>query len=257
VPLAIVPAPMAPAERPEYEGLDARDALPPLLRPGMLMDLEGYGAWERHVIALLASGTCGPAASVARLARDAVVLSSWTPSQGPLRAAVERLDLPARSEPSGAAEPTFRASVAERYAAVIAAVPAALRPAALPPLWASHAAALVDPGWDTQAEPLRRYLAGRAFASWVAWQGGGLTDVVESLWMALAVVYAEAARGCGTTGRELDQALLFEAIRRADDLLVHRASPARLARAASASPRRRNGSFGWGGRYRVDRACGC
>jgi len=29
------------------EGLDARDALPPLLRPGILCDLEGYAAWER------------------------------------------------------------------------------------------------------------------------------------------------------------------------------------------------------------------
>ncbi len=36
------------------EGLDARDALPPLLRPGMLTDFEGYDAWERAAIALLA-----------------------------------------------------------------------------------------------------------------------------------------------------------------------------------------------------------
>ena len=36
------------------EGLDARDALPPLVRPGMLGDLEGYAAWEAEGLAAFA-----------------------------------------------------------------------------------------------------------------------------------------------------------------------------------------------------------
>jgi hypothetical protein len=36
------------------EGLDARDALPPLRHPRMLMDLESYGAWERSLVTALA-----------------------------------------------------------------------------------------------------------------------------------------------------------------------------------------------------------
>ena len=50
----IVEAPRTLTLEGEVEGLDARDALPPLLRPGMLTDHEGYDAWERRAIDLLA-----------------------------------------------------------------------------------------------------------------------------------------------------------------------------------------------------------
>ena len=46
----IVAAPSTLALDGDAEGLDARDALPPLLRPGMLTDHEGYDAWERRAI---------------------------------------------------------------------------------------------------------------------------------------------------------------------------------------------------------------
>ena len=36
------------------EGLDAWDALPPLLRPGLLCDMEGYDTWERAGVAVFA-----------------------------------------------------------------------------------------------------------------------------------------------------------------------------------------------------------
>jgi hypothetical protein len=38
------------------EGLDARDALPPLETPRLLMDWSHYDAWERHAVATLTSG---------------------------------------------------------------------------------------------------------------------------------------------------------------------------------------------------------
>ena len=38
----------------EMEGLDARKALPPLLRPGLLCDMEGYDTWERAGVASFA-----------------------------------------------------------------------------------------------------------------------------------------------------------------------------------------------------------
>ena len=54
------------------EGLDAREALPPLLRPGMLTDLEGYDAWERAAIALLARNDLTAGSALAMLTqRDA------------------------------------------------------------------------------------------------------------------------------------------------------------------------------------------
>ena len=49
-PVLIVAAPASIALDGAAEGLDATAALPPLLRPGMLMDFDGYGAWERGAI---------------------------------------------------------------------------------------------------------------------------------------------------------------------------------------------------------------
>ena len=53
VPLEIVEAPPAFPSTGDYDGLNAMDALPPLVAPGMLMDLEAYDAWERHMVAVL------------------------------------------------------------------------------------------------------------------------------------------------------------------------------------------------------------
>ena len=54
VPLAVVEAPPAfPAAWP-WEGLDAREALPPLLRPGVLMDWPSLERWERFCVSTLA-----------------------------------------------------------------------------------------------------------------------------------------------------------------------------------------------------------
>jgi len=54
VPLTIVSKARRRFPQGDYEGLDASAELPPLLHPQMLMDLEGYGAWERHVVAVFA-----------------------------------------------------------------------------------------------------------------------------------------------------------------------------------------------------------
>ena len=51
------------------EGLDARDALPPLLRPGMLTDLDGYDAWEQRAIGVLARGDLTAEQALARIER--------------------------------------------------------------------------------------------------------------------------------------------------------------------------------------------
>jgi hypothetical protein len=236
VPLAIVGDPPAFPAGWAYEGLDARDALPPLLRPGMLMDLESYHAWERHVVATLARASHTPASAIAQLAADAQRLCSWTPPEGPL---VERVTaLAARGErtPAGAA-PAWSATVlpaaTARYDRVRGCVPVDLQPPPIPPDAHVTAASLVDPEWDAHREPLKRYLAARAFATWVAWQGQGLAAVVESLALSLAVVYIESIRQCRAAGERLDERWLREAIRQADLLLVHRASPEQLAAAAS------------------------
>jgi hypothetical protein len=89
----------------------------------------------------------------------------------------------------------------------------------------------VAPAWPSLSRPVRRWLAAKAFASWLALQGEGLRTAVLGLRVALGVLRAEAARGCGEAGRDLDPDLLREAIRRADLLLVHLADPEALAKA--------------------------
>jgi hypothetical protein len=91
----------------------------------------------------------------------------------------------------------------------------------------------VTPVWPAHALPIRRWLAAKAFASWVALQGAGLRSTVASLRLDLAVLRAEAARGCAAAGRPLDADLLKEAVRRADLLLLHLADPEALARRLS------------------------
>ena len=90
VPLEIVESPAAfpPAE---YEGLTVHpDAWPPLLHPKMLMDLEGYSAWERHMVARCALDL-SPESVIGTLARDARVLRSYRPGNESLATAVQHL----------------------------------------------------------------------------------------------------------------------------------------------------------------------
>ncbi len=80
----IVSAPGPLANVGELDGLDARGVWPPLLREGVLMDLESYAAWEREAIALLARGDGSPAERVAELAAVTDRISRWTPGSGAL-----------------------------------------------------------------------------------------------------------------------------------------------------------------------------
>src|SRR5262245_38098663 len=86
--VAIVPAPSALADVGELDGLDARAEWPPLLRPGVLMDLESYGAWERRAVARLTTGDAAPRAALAALSDVASAIAAWTPERGDLREAV-------------------------------------------------------------------------------------------------------------------------------------------------------------------------
>ncbi len=88
-------------------------------------------------------------------------------------------------------------------------------------------------GWPLFAVPVRRWLAAKAFGSWLAFQGDGLRTTVLGLRVALAVLRAEALRGCADIERALDEDLLRGAIRRADLLLLHLADPEALARRLS------------------------
>jgi hypothetical protein len=229
VPVAIVEQPPAFPDA-GYEGLIVEpDAWPPLLHPRMLMDLEGYSAWERHMVARCSDLSLSPESVLATLERDARVLRTYVPGRTGVADAVRSLPIGPVSAPI---ETTLAPSLA-LHAEVMAAVPEDLRPASDETDLADVYAHAVAPNWARWRAPLNRYLAAKAFASWTAYQGRGVLAIVRGLEAALALVRVEAARQCRDAGRPLEAMLLKEAIRGADFALNHLAIAEDLAAAWS------------------------
>jgi hypothetical protein len=150
--ISIVEAPATLTLSGEVEGLDATAVLPPLLRPGMLADLEGYGAWERKGIGILnhRSRTAVDALTVIRSATRNVV--NWCPGTESLAARVQH---------------AFARAAFEAPISVLPPSPLEL--------------------------PTKAFLAAHLFASWAAYQNGGLCAVVDALDDVLAMVRARLA----------------------------------------------------------------
>lgn len=225
-------APTFPAAG-EYEGLDARAALP-LLRPGVFLDWESHHRWEEHAVATLARDHLAPDAALERLRADAEKARAWAPDRGPM---ADWIDVIARAEDSVPHGPIagFTTAVAS-WRTAAGCVPASAPP---PPALDEAAAASADarhvaPAWPSFARPLRRYLAAKAFASWCAVQGEGLRTAVAFVSLARDVLRVEAARACAAAGRALDAQTFTHAVRATDLLLVHLADPAALARGLGA-----------------------
>ncbi|HXK09551.1 MAG TPA: hypothetical protein VMT70_07905 [Vicinamibacteria bacterium] len=247
VALAVVEDPPAfPPSRP-WEGLDARDALPPLLRPGVLMDWPSLERWERLAVSVLARDARSPEDALDALAGTAEDVRRWTPERGPFGAFFEEV-LSGRPWESARSDPSMLVSTQSLGVAwhlVAKCVPhGALLPAA-PERPDDADARWVAPAWPALSRPIRRWLAAKAFASWLLLQGEGLRTTVLGLRTALFVLRAEAARGCAEAGRSLDASLLKEAVRRADLLLVHLADPDALARRLSLAESAKDPTGAW------------
>ncbi|HZJ30476.1 MAG TPA: hypothetical protein VFD21_02845 [Vicinamibacterales bacterium] len=210
----------------DYDGLTVTsDDLPPLLSPSMLMDPDGYSEWERHMVRRCAAPV-SPERVIETLASDAMQLrTSWRPGTRTVSEAVREL----RPTFVAASMPTALSDSVELRAEVVAAIPNDLKPAAdeegLERAFRLH----VQPGWDVFQRPINRYLAAKAFASWTAYQGRGLSTIVRGLEAALALVRIEASRQCRNAARTLDRELLLEAFRSADFALNHLAVGEELA----------------------------
>jgi hypothetical protein len=155
VALCVVENPSAFPPEEEYEGLDAREVLPPLLRPGLLWDLDGYSTWEAEAISLLGRADTTPESALAELEGIAADIEACSPDAGPLQAHVER---------------AFRAREHAR------AAPPASR-------------------WGDAVPIVNRYLAARLFASWVPYQSDRLSALVRDLAHAHTVLSEEARQG--------------------------------------------------------------
>jgi Fe-S-cluster containining protein len=216
----------------DYDGLSVDgESWPPLLHPRMLMDLEGYSAWERHMVTRCANLAAPPECVLTTLARDARILRTFMPGGAALAEVVRTL-------PTGLVESPVHGSLDASlgmHAEVMTAVPEELKP--IPDEHGLREAYMwyVAPVWATWRAPLNRYLAAKAFANWTAYQGRGLLSIVRGLEAALALVRVEASRQCRDAGRPLDAALLLEAFRGADFSLNHLAVGEDLATAWSAA----------------------
>jgi Fe-S-cluster containining protein len=235
-PIRVIEDPPGFGDSSRYEGLDAREALPPLLAPGMLMGLESYAAWEARALEVLDDDRLSPEAALGLLRARAECLRTWTPRDGPLVEHVSQMTavpVPGSvpvvgSVPVPGSVPS-RGTHLARFNDVLACVPAGLDHPSAPEGLDNLDREFVAPEWPRWSAPLRRYLAARLHASWVPYQGRGLRTVVESLASALAAVRVEAARRCAAAGRALDESLLRDAIQMADLLIVHEADAQALA----------------------------
>ena len=220
VPLAIVDAlpPLALDE--PIEGLDARDALPPLLRPDLLMDVAAYAAWEEHGIAVFARDDLTHLDALAILSAATDTLRRWRPGDGALTDAVRH----AIAEASNiSAPPGDNGRDDERLALVEAALPEG-HPRLARATVGSHE-------WMRAFDaPLRRYLAARLFANWIAYRGRGLRTIIEWLRICLAVLRNEVARQAKASEQDLDESAFIEAVRETDRLMLHVVESLQLTR---------------------------
>ena len=208
-----------------WEGLDARDALPPQLSAQVLWDWTALARWEDGVRRAFDRGSPERALHVLRLA--AARLENWRPSAGP--ALEEEVALAIDDAPS-AAEDADVPGIEWLDALVRQSVPdgLAVQPAA------AHREAidgdLVVSGWHALDRAVGRFLAARAIANWTGYHAASATAWVRSLEAAYAVLRVECARQSAASNRPLDRALFTAAAADADRLLVHRVDAAVLAR---------------------------
>ncbi len=216
------------------EGLDARDALPPLLRSELLTDLEGYDAWERAALALLARDDLTAGGALAILSRATHAVQSWRPGRGSLRATVEReFEIASVAKPDKNLDTSSRDE--QRVRLALSSVPSGLTyPSPIEDWLASwHRGSAC---WGDVDDAVRGYLAARLFGNWIAYYGQGLHTIVEYLHVALAVLKMEAVRHHAHESASPPWPTVTEAVRSADLLLVHLADTRTLARLLDAKP---------------------
>jgi hypothetical protein len=210
--------------RVHLESLDARDAWPPLLKPGVLAGHEVYGRWEaRSMEEFLAPATTHDplAFGLTRLLCWSDTLRAWRPSEGSLEVLARR---PWRlAEPQRLLKHAADGAMLRRLVeTLMGRVPPQWRPLAWP-------RDLTDASADGPAvtraaadAALARYLAARLMASWIAYQGRGLRSTAASLvsaYVLAAVALQSTGTGDGT--HTVTVGRLTSAIRASDWLLLH------------------------------------
>ena len=203
-----------PADWP-FEGLDARTAYPPLLRPGVLLGFDGLRAFEDRAVAVLSREALWPALATIEAAVESA--RSWTQHAGPL---LELVNESFAITPESSQE---QRRVADPRRILLAALAEGTKPTVDLPDFRPGPAA-VSSRVDLA---LRRYLASRLIAAWIAFQGEDLRSVPRYLRLCLDTVFLfESAGGSG----ESEAARWKKAVRHADLWILHYCDPELLAR---------------------------
>jgi hypothetical protein len=201
----------------QWEGLDARDTLPPQVSETRLWDWDAMSAFELQTLDALATRVPAEALAVvagaaARLERD---------SQEPLETLVKMAFRNARPE---ACEPDVDGLVRLAVASSTGADPEAWGPggnaAAAAQLWLRH------------QPQVSRYLASRVMASAVVYHARSAR--VRSAWLQTAYAVLRRSVDLEMSRGGADRSLFTAALARADRLLVHGVDAGRLAAALHA-----------------------
>jgi hypothetical protein len=201
----------------EMEGLDARNALPPVLRPGLLCDVEGYDTWERAGLATFARTDCRYATCLADFAAATEVIRRWKPGTCTLSNGV----LAAFADQSADASIGWSHDRAMQRVARLTAGSAGDDLTSIPHFedqWNERAGANEIDWFDLA---MKNYLAARLFGNWVAYQGQGLRSIVEWLRTCASVVRHFVWQRLSASGLQLDHSMFIESVRSADLLLLH------------------------------------
>lgn len=218
--------------RREADGFDARGAVPPFVRSGVAFDMASHDAWERAIVRALGHPAADADARLALVAAAAEDLRGWTPARGAMVDEVSRITgalndrlwrerAAVTPDAPGTADTADITAIAGLFDTVAASVPADLPRPACPPDLADSDRLFVAPVWTALSLPVGRFLAAKAFASPVAWQGEGLRTQVMALAAARAVLRVELARLAGAARRPADEAIVIGAARAADALIEH------------------------------------
>jgi hypothetical protein len=210
------------------EGLDARDALPPLVRPGLLADMNGYAAWEKAAVRTCLDAP-SPEAALGTIEAATERIRSWRPPEGPMAAAVNNAFLAA-----------YPRSQSSRLSAAFSIVRELTGPHPLMDVPASFTddwERLYGGAADVIRQPAGRYLAASTFANWIAYRGEGLRTVVAWITACHDVLRLQIVRHLRDVERPITADDLVEPIRTADYLMVHTVDSLEFGRAAAAFER--------------------
>lgn len=217
-PVSIVEDPLCLRGR-ELEGLDTRRHVPPLVRPGVMCAMDEWRWIETAIVGVFANATSSWRACTVT-ARWLERLTAWSVGDGSF-AAFSIATLADADDPHLEARSAADHILAHWHLAREAVPLQRAARGITPPV--SRAVADAADALDAWTPAVTRYLAAKAFASWMPWHASRLATFGRALRLAHHVLVVEVARRGAC-----DRQAVLAAVRQADLLLMHEIDVAAL-----------------------------